>query len=105
MTGGAADETSEQEALEAAVAKKWIKNGAADQASIPLGEFCALCVNAVGLKGGVFCSLSKNSSRYSFKELKALGLLDKSADPAMKIDGQNALNLFSACVQEAEAAR
>ncbi len=97
-----ADET---EAFEAAVQKKWIKNGAVVQAAIRLDELSALYVSAVGIKGGILCGLLKNSPRYSFRELKALGLLDKYADPAMKIDGQNALNLFNACVQAAEDER
>ena len=94
-----ADET---EAFEAAVQKKWIKNGAVVQAAIRLDELSALYVSAVGIKG---CGLIKNSPRYSFRELKALGLIDQYADPAMKIDGQNALNLFNACVQAAEGER
>ena len=97
-----ADDT---QAFEAAFQRKWIKNGAVVQAAIRLDELCALYVSAAGIKGGVLCGLIKNSPRYSFRELKALGLLDQYADPAMKIDGQNALNLFNACVQAAEGER
>ena len=99
------ESASDTEAFEAAVQRKWIKNGAVDQAAIRLDDLCALYVSAVGIKGGVLCGLLKNSPRYSFRELKALGLLDRNADPAMKIDGQNALNLFNACVQAAEDER
>lgn len=100
------DESADDaQAFEAAFQRKWIKNGAVVQAAIRLDELSALYVSAVGIKGGVMCGLIKNSPRYSFRELKALGLLDKNADPAMKIDGQNALNLFNACVQAAEAER
>ena len=99
------ESASDAEAFEAAVQKKWIKNGAVVQAAIRLDDLCALYVSAAGIKGGVLCGLIKNSPRYSFRELKALGLLDKNADPAMKIDGQNALNLFNACVQAAEDER
>ncbi len=97
-----ADDT---QAFEAAFQRKWIKNGAVVQAAIRLDELSALYLSAVGIKGGVLCGLIKNSPRYSFRELKALGLLDQYADPAMKIDGQNALNLFNACVQAAEGER
>lgn len=99
------ESSSDSDALEAAVQKKWIKSGAVVDVAIRLDELCAIYVSAVGIKGGVLCGLIKNSPRYSFRELKALGLLDKNADPAMKIDGQNALNLFNACVQAAEGER
>ncbi len=106
MGGGIIEESSsDSDALEAAFQRKWIKNGAVVQAAIRLDELCALYVSAAGIKGGVLCGLIKNSPRYSFRELKALGLLDQYADPAMKIDGQNALNLFNACVQAAEGER
>ena len=97
-----ADDT---QAFEAAVQKNWIKKGSAADSPIRLDELSALYLSAVGIKGGVLCGLIKNSPRYSFRELKALGLLDQYADPAMKIDGQNALNLFNACVQAAEGER
>lgn len=100
------DESADDaQAFEAAFQRKWIKNGAVVQAAIRLDELSALYLSAVGIKGGVLCGLIKNSPRYSFRELKALGLLDQYADPAMKIDGQNALNLFNACVQAAEGER
>ena len=100
------DESADDvQAFEAAFQRKWIKNGAVVQAAIRLDELCALYVSAAGIKGGVLCGLIKNSPRYSFRELKALGLLDQYADPAMKVDGQNALNLFNACVQAAEGER
>lgn len=99
------ESSSDSDALEAAVQKKWIKSGAVVDVAIRLDELCALYVSAAGIKGGVLCGLIKNSPRYSFRELKALGLLDQYADPAMKIDGQNALNLFNACVQTAEGER
>lgn len=106
MGGGIIEESSsDSDALEAAVQKNWIKKGSAADSPIRLDELSALYLSAVGIKGGVLCGLTKNSPRYSFRELKALGLLDKNADPAMKIDGQNALNLFNACVQAAEGER
>ena len=106
MGGGIIEESSsDSDALEAAVQKNWIKKGSAAESPIRLDELCALYVSAAGIKGGVLCGLIKNSPRYSFRELKALGLLDQYADPAMKIDGQNALNLFNACVQAAEGER
>ena len=99
------ESSSDSDALEAAVQKNWIKKGSAAESPIRLDELCALYVSAAGIKGGVLCGLIKNSPRYSFRELKALGLLDQYADPAMKVDGQNALNLFNACVQAAEGER
>ena len=99
------EQAPERDALSAAVRLNWIQSGAVAQAPIPLGEYCALCVNATGIKGGIMCGLTNNSPRYCFRELKALGLLDNNADPSMKIDGQNALNLFNACVQAAEASK
>ena len=106
MGGGIIEESSsDSDALEAAVQKNWIKKGSTADSPIRLDDLSALYVSAAGIKGGILCGLLKNSPRYSFRELKALGLLDKNADPAMKIDGQNALNLFNACVQAAEDAR
>lgn len=103
---GDIDETAEiADALAAAVQKNWIKSGAVDTAAIKLGEFSALCVKATGIKGGLFCRLTKNSPRYSFSELKSLRILDKNADPAMKVSGQDALSLFNACVKITEGSK
>lgn len=104
-SGDIEEDTSESEALTTAVQKNWIRSGAVDTTPINLGELSALYVNATGIKGGLFCRLTKNSTRYSFKELKALKLLDRAADPAMKVSGRNALSLFNSCVTKSEASK
>jgi len=103
--GDIEETTAESDALTAAVQKNWIKSGAVDNVAIKLGELSALYVKATGMKGGLFCRLTKNSARYSFKELKALKILDKAADPSMKVSGQNALSLFNSCIQAAEGSK
>lgn len=104
-SGGIDEGASEAEALDAAVKKDFIKSGAVDVAAIKLSEFSALCLKATGLKGGLFYRVSGKSGRYAFKELKAMGLLDKAADPGMTVSGQNALSLFNACVKKAEGSK
>ena len=104
-SGGIDEGATESEALYEAVKKDWIKSGASDVGQIRLGELCALYAKAAGIKGGLFCRLTKNSARYSFKEFKALGLLDKAADPSMTVSGQNALSLFNSCIQAAEGSK
>ncbi|MBO7121971.1 MAG: hypothetical protein J6V90_01660 [Treponema sp.] len=104
-SGDIEEDVSEAEALEAAVKKNWIKNGAVDTAAIKLSELSALYLKATGIKGGLFYRVSGKSGRYAFKELKARNLLDKAADPAMTITGQNALSLFNSCVKIAEGSK
>ncbi|MBR5964869.1 MAG: hypothetical protein IK015_01955 [Treponema sp.] len=103
---GEIEETTEDtDALIAAVQKKWLKDGAVTDKAISLGELSALYVNATGIKGGLFCRLTKNSARYSFKELKSKRVLDKNADPAQKVSGQDALSLFNACAKITEGSK
>ena len=104
-SGDIEETVQEADALGIAVQKKWIKSGAVDTAAIKLGEYSALCAKATGIKGGLLCRLTKNSARYSFRELKNLRLLDKSADPAMKVSGQDALSLFNACAKITEGSK
>ncbi len=98
------EDASYQDALQAAVELGWVKDGAKAGSAISLKEFSALCVKAAGMKGGLFYKLTK-APRYAYKELKALGFLDKEADPWKKISGQDAVNLFNVCVNYAEASR
>lgn len=98
------EDASYQDALQTAVELGWVKDGAEASSSLNLKEYSALCVKAAGMKGGLFYKLTK-APRYAFKELKALGFLDKEADPWKKISGQDAVNLFNVCVNYAEASR
>lgn len=88
------------EALAKAVEKGWISSGAVASNPINLQDLCGLCVKACGLKGGLLYRISK-ANRYAFKELKAIGVLDSTADPSMTVTGQNALSILNACVKKA----
>lgn len=96
------EDASYQDALQAAVELGWVKDGAEVNSALNLKEFSALCVKSTGMKGGLFYKFTK-APRYAYKELKALGFLDKEADPWKKISGQDAVNLFNVCVNYAEA--
>ena len=93
-----AKDTSVPAASEQSEAQGSAAAGSSENAHGPFGNAPA------GMKGGLFYKLTK-APRYAFKELKALGFLDKEADPWKKISGQDAVNLFNVCVNYAEASR
>jgi len=88
------------EAMTKAVEKGWLPSGEVASNPMTLQNLCGLCVKASGLKCGLFYRLTK-ANRYAFKELKANGVLDSSADPSMAVTGQNALSILNACVKKA----
>ena len=98
------ESASYSDALAFAVQKGWISNGAVSSNPINLKALCGLYVKASGLKCGLFYKISK-ADRYAFKELKAKGVLDSTADPSMKVSGQNALAILNACVKRAGGAK
>ena len=50
--------------------------------------------------GGLMYRITKGSARYSFKLLKADGILTDKADPMDKVSGFEALNILSSCMME-----
>ncbi len=97
------ESASMEDCLAAAAEKNWI-DSSKGKSQIKLKELCFLYAKALNVKGGLFYRMTK-SPRYAFKEFKAMGLLDKAADPDMSVQGQNALNLLNSLAQRTEAAQ
>ncbi len=102
-SGLCGENVSYSEAFNTLHENQWISDGTVAQRPVKLSELSRLCVKATGLKCGLLYRITK-SDRYAFKELKALGILDASADPSMQVSGQNAISVLNNCIARAEDA-
>lgn len=97
------EEASYEEAFNALAAEKFFSSAENFEQPVTLAKASLLCMNAVGLKGGLFYSIFHND-RYAFRELKARTVLPNTVDPDMKIDGTDLIALINCC-EDAKAGR
>ncbi|MCR5046122.1 MAG: hypothetical protein K6A42_06065 [Treponema sp.] len=94
------DKMSFEEAVSIAAKKGWIKDGFISDGTINLQELCGMFVKVSQVKCGLLYRITK-SDRYAYKELRANGTLDSSADPSMKVTGPNAVAILNSCIKKA----
>lgn len=83
-------DASEEDAFKILSENKYFSEKESCDELITLGKVSALFAKAVELKGGLFYSITHNS-RYSYRELKAKGILPSEADPSFKVSGRDAI--------------
>jgi outer membrane protein OmpA-like peptidoglycan-associated protein len=81
------NETSEQDAMSFAAAKKWLPAKAAAQDAISLGRLSLLIMKAFGLKGGPMYTLF-GGAHFSYRELVYKDIIHGRSDPSMKVSGE-----------------
>lgn len=84
------EDASEEDAFKILSENKYFSEKESCDELITLGKVSALFAKAVELKGGLFYSITHNS-RYSYRELKAKGILPSEADPSFKVSGRDAI--------------
>lgn len=90
------DDASEEESFNVLAEKKFFSGKESADEFITLGKASAVFAKAVNLKGGILYSITHNS-RYSYRELKAKGILPYDADPSFKISGRDAIVILDGC--------
>ena len=84
------EDASEEDAFKILSENKYFSEKESCDELITLGKVSALFAKAVEFKGGLFYSITHNS-RYSYRELKAKGILPSEADPSFKVSGRDAI--------------
>ncbi|MBQ5999399.1 MAG: hypothetical protein IJL70_08020 [Treponema sp.] len=97
------EEASYEDAFNALAEKNLFSSAENFEQPVTLSKVSLLCMNAVGLKGGLFYTIFHNG-RYAFRELKARTILPNTVDPDMKIDGADLIALINGC-EDAKAGR
>jgi outer membrane protein OmpA-like peptidoglycan-associated protein len=77
---------NDEDAFTAAQSNRWLSGKAQADSPIRLGEVSLLIMRAFGLKGGFLYTVFPNT-RYAFRELVYLRLIQGKTDPAVYLDG------------------
>lgn len=91
------DSASFEDALQALKNAGQLSDDVENDSVVKLDFVAAMYAKMWNVKGGLFYTITKGSSRYAFKQLKADGVIPQSWDPKTKISGTQALNLYTKC--------
>jgi outer membrane protein OmpA-like peptidoglycan-associated protein len=91
---GSHNETSEQDSLSFAVAKKWLPKNTDAHKPISLRRLSLLIMKAFNLKGGPMYTLF-NSAHYSYREMVFQDIIQGRSDPHMKVSGEKMLSIVN----------
>lgn len=65
---------------------------------IPVCDIAYICAKTWNISGSLMYSLFP-SPRYAFKMLQAKGIISQAYDPNRYVDGHEALNIITACIE------
>lgn len=91
------DDDSPERAAEALVSAGQITEPGIASQPIELQEVAFIFSRMWNIKGGIMFNITKGSPRYSFKQMKADGVIKSNADPSKIITGSEALSMFTSC--------
>lgn len=103
-TGEAEDSVSEKTAFSSLQNKELFKSSESENDKLSLSKACYLISESAQMKGGIFYSIF-HTSRYSFREFKALGIIPSNSDPATKVSGTEFIALLNGFEKNAKTKR
>jgi len=87
------DDADEARAFELLTQLKWVPEGLTVDRKITHAEYSYILMRAFGVKGGIFYSMFP-STRYAYRELKHLVVIQGSTDPDMPVSGPEAMRMI-----------
>lgn len=95
--GLVSDSASFDEAIKALYDAGQIPQEADKSTTVVMTNLAFIYAQMWNVQGGLFYRLTKGSPRYSFKQLKADGVISDTTDPKTVVSGAEALNIYTAC--------
>ena len=99
----AANLKSAEQAFTFAAGKRWLPQKAAAGDAARLDGVSLLLMQAFGVKGGMWYSLTKNP-HYAYRELVYLDVIQGRSDPQMTVSGEQLLFLINRLLSRQESA-
>jgi hypothetical protein len=93
-SGAGGEDSSPSQALALTQEKGWVPRSLSVGASPNLEEYCQLLCQAFKVQGNLMYRMT-HAPRYAFRSLRSSGLLPEGTDPAMAVDGNQALSMLS----------
>ncbi|MFA6505172.1 MAG: hypothetical protein WCT14_03685 [Treponemataceae bacterium] len=87
------EDADEGRAFELLETLNWAPKGVAIADSVPLAAYARILMSAFGMKGGVMYTLFP-SSRYAYRELASLQVIQGRSDPSATVDGVAAVRML-----------
>ncbi len=91
------DSATDEQAFQALKDNGYVKTKGSCDSPISLSQAAFICVKVWNIRGSLLLKLFP-SPRYAFRQLQAEGIISTSADPSRKINGHEALNLLTSCM-------
>jgi len=90
-----------KEAFDYAMQQKWLPKNVSADGLARLDHISLLLMSSFNVKGGIMYSITKNS-RYAYRELVYLNVIQYRADPAMPVSGERLLFVVGRLIGESE---
>ncbi len=94
------ESASYAEAISALDSKHMIPYAVYEETYVPLANLSYLYAQIFDVKGGLMFKLFRGAPRYAYKQLKYDGVLPANSFPNKIVSGQEALDIYTACMME-----